>query len=271
MGTARSLSRLFVYPLKAAGAIELRDTTLDTFGLSGDRRWVLIGTDGRALTQREHPRLATVRVRLFGTALEVSAPGREPLRVEIPGGGPRVAVRVWEAACEGTPAGAVASAWFSDLLDADCRLVYMPPDVIRPVSPSYGRPGDRVGFADGYPLLLIGEGSLSDLNSRLRQPIPADRFRANLVVGGTEPFEEDRWDRIRIGTCTFRVVKPCARCVVTTIDQQTGIRGSEPLRTLAGYRKKGNRVLFGQNLIHDAPGSVAVEDAVEVLSWRATT
>lgn len=262
---------MYVYPLKAAGAVALREATLDDFGLTGDRRWTVVRNDGRALTQRDSPALATVRVRTAAGILEISAPGLRPLRVRTPDARARIPLRVWDDACEGAPAGEEADEWFSNLLGKECRLVHMPPGVVRSVNPEYGRPGDRVGYADGFPLLLIGEGSLDDLNSRLRRPIPASRFRANLVVSGAEPFEEDRWETIRIGACSFRVVKPCPRCVVTTIDQETGVRGEEPLRTLADYRKRDGKVLFGQNLIHDGPGRLEVQDVVEVLSWRSVT
>ena len=144
----------------------------------------------------------------------------------------------------------------------------MPADTIRPVNPAYGRPGDHVSFADGYPALLASEASLADLNSRLAAPVPMNRFRPNLVVDGTEAFAEDGWSRIRIGEVVFRVVKPCDRCVVTTIDQKTGKAGKEPLRTLSRYRKKDGKVYFAQNLIPDAPGTLRRGDPVEVLERK---
>ncbi len=147
----------------------------------------------------------------------------------------------------------------------------MPREVHRQVNLEFGRAGDRVSFADGYPLLLTSEASLSELNRRLETPVPMDRFRANLVVDGSDPFEEDRWARIRVGDVELRVVKPCARCVVTTTDQATGSRSREPLRTLATFRNEGGRVLFGENLIHDGPGRLRVGNRVDVLSTRSET
>ncbi len=138
----------------------------------------------------------------------------------------------------------------------------------RPVDPDYGKPGDRVGLADGFPFLLISEASLADLNARLEQPLPMNRFRPNLVIGGCEPFAEDGWSRVRIGSITFRVVKPCSRCAITTVDQTTAVAGKEPLRTLARFRKVGDKVLFGQNLIHDGTGTLRTDDPVEILQTR---
>jgi uncharacterized protein YcbX len=268
-GVSGNLTGLYLYPLKAAAAVELDHGQVDEFGLAGDRRWALIRPGGRVITQRDHAKLATVRSRPVAAGLEVQTPGCTPLTVPEPDeDATEVEVRVWGDVCHGRVARR-AAAWFSEFLGEACSLVFMPRQEIRPVSARYGRPGDRVSFADGFPFLLVGEGSLTDLNSRTSVPIPADRFRPNLVVSATKPFEEDRWDRIRIGECTFRVVKPCGRCAVTTVDQTTGEKGDEPLRALSGYRKRDGRVLFGQNVIHDGTGTLRLGDEVEVLSLNS--
>jgi uncharacterized protein len=141
----------------------------------------------------------------------------------------------------------------------------MPDDSVRPVDPDYAGPGHRVGFADGFPFLLISEASLDELNGRLTQPVPMARFRPNLVVAGCEAFAEDGWRRIRIGGLAFDLVKPCSRCIIPTIDIATGQRDAEPLRTLMGYRKRDNRILFGQNLVHDGVGLLRRGMPVQVL------
>jgi uncharacterized protein YcbX len=138
----------------------------------------------------------------------------------------------------------------------------MADQVVRPANPAFAPPGARVSFADGFPFLLISEESLADLNGRLAVPLPMNRFRPNLVVAGCEPYAEDGWKEIRIGDVKLRVVKPCERCLVTTTDQATGERGKEPLRTLATYRKVGNDVMFGQNVVHENTGELRVGDAV---------
>jgi uncharacterized protein YcbX len=260
---------LYVYPLKSARGLPLEEANLDSFGIEGDRRWCLSGGDGRVITQRDCPVLATLDVIPTEQGLELRAAGRRPLRVRRPEPGPDAqAVAVWEDLTAGLPVGAEADAWLVDLLERPCRLVYMPETTHRQVSLSHGRSGDRVSFADGYPMLLTSDASLAELNRRMGATLPMDRFRPNIVVDGGEPFAEDHWARIRVGNTEFRVVKSCARCVVTTTDQQTGRRGKEPLRTLATFRTVDGKVLFGENLIHDGPGPVRTGDAVEVLERR---
>ena len=260
---------LYVYPLKSARGLPLEEANLDAFGIEGDRRWCLTGSDGRVITQRDSPALATLDVVPTEQGLELNAAGRRPLRARRPEPGPEThVVAVWEDLTAGLPVGEEADSWLVDLLGRPCRLVYMPETTHRQVSLSCGRSGDRVSYADGYPLLLTSEASLAELNQRMGAALPMDRFRPNIVVDGGEPFEEDDWARIRLGDTDFRVVKPCARCVVTTTDQQTGARGKEPLRTLATFRTVDGKVLFGENLIHDGPGPVRTGDPVEVLERR---
>jgi uncharacterized protein YcbX len=261
---------LYRYPLKSARGASLDEATLDPFGIAGDRRWCLRGEDGKVITQRDCPALARLEVREIEAGIELHSDGRDPVTVLRPEPGTEpLSVLVWRDRTEGLPAGAKADAWLGSLLERPCRLLYMTPDTHRQVSLEYGQPGDRVSFADGYPLLLTSEASLADLNRRLDRALPMDRFRPNLVIDGEAPFAEDEWARIRVGSTEFRVVKPCARCVVTTTDQRTGAGGPEPLRTLASFRNAGGKVLFGENLIHDGPGPVRLGDPVEVLERRS--
>lgn len=256
--------------MKSARAEHLREARLDAFGIEQDRRWAVLGDTGRVLTQRECPVLATLSAEITAEGLELRTMDGDRLRVRRPDvGEPRVAVGIWNDTTEGASTDEGSAEWISRFLDRPARLVYMPESVERSVSPRFARPGDRLGFADGFPLLLTNEASLAALNERLATRIPMDRFRANLVVVGARPFAEDGWSRLRAGGVTVRVVKPCARCVVTTVDQETGIRGEEPLRTLADFRKRDGKVLFGQNLIHDGPGTVRVGDEVEILATAA--
>ncbi len=260
---------LFVYPLKSARGLGLQEAHLDEFGVRGDRRWCLVDDDGRVITQRESPVLATLDVAPGPRGLELRAARRPVLRVLTPGlDQPVYPVKVRADHTEGRAAGAEADSWLSELLGRSCRLLHMPASTRRPVSPTHGRPGDRVSFADGYPLLLTTEASLAALNERLSAAVPMDRFRPNLVLDGDEPFGEDSWTRIRAGETEFRVVKPCARCIVTTTDQQTGEREKEPLHTLATFRNVGGKVLFGENLIHDGRGPIRLGDKVEVVETR---
>jgi uncharacterized protein YcbX len=210
-----------------------------------------------------------IKVRIESDGLVVDAPGMSSLDVPFrPLEGRLMLTRVWNDLVESRMVGGGADRWFSEFLDVRCKLVYLPDGSVRPVDPAYGEPGDRVGLADGFPFLLISNASLANLNARLDHPLPMNRFRPNLVVGGCEPFAEDGWSLVRSGQLTFRVVKPCARCAITTVDQDTAARGKEPLRALARFRRAGNKVLFGQNLIHDEPGTLRTGDPVEILQTR---
>jgi len=259
------LSGVYVYPIKSCGGISLQGADLEATGLRHDRRWMLVDEAGRFMSQRRHPRMALISPSLAPDRLVVRAPGMPDL--EIPLGGEhaeRIDVEVWGDAQRGEPVGGHADRWFGRFLGAPCRLVRKPEDDLRPVDSAYARSGDQTSFADGFPLLLISEASLEDLNGRLERPVPMDRFRPNLVVRGCGPYAEDGWDEVRVGGTVFRVAEPCPRCAITTVDQGSGERGKEPLKTLATYRKAGGEVWFGRNLIHTSLGTVRVGDPVEV-------
>lgn len=261
------LRSLHIYPIKATGGVDLDEAVVERRGLAHDRRWLLVDAAGVFLTQREHARLALVRAQVYPAYLEVRAPAMEPLLVPFPEArAPRMGVRVWKNTVDAAVACEGAQAWFSRFLEVDCRLVYMDAAAVRPVDARYAVGESEVSFADGYPLLLTSEASLAALNARLDDPVPMTRFRPNVVVAGVEAFAEDRWRQVRIGEALFHVVKPCARCVVTTIDQQTAAQGKEPLRTLRTFRRRGRQVYFGMNLIPDEPGVVRVGEAVEVVA-----
>jgi len=184
--------------------------------------------------------------------------------------GAQIDVVIWKDHCKAVDQGAQAAQWLSAYLGTACRLVHIPDGYVRQVDQLYANTKqDQVGFADGYPLLLISQASLDDLNTRLAEPLPMTRFRPNIVVSGCTPFAEDTWKTIRIGDMLFTLAKPCARCVLTTVDPQTGIQGKEPLKTLATYRHlPGKGVLFGQNLIQKHTGSIRVHDTVQVLEYQ---
>lgn len=268
--SAPALAAIFVYPVKSAAGIALDAVELDAFGPRHDRRWLVVDPAGHFMTQRRHPRLALIRPTLGAEALTLDAPGMPTLTLPLePPAAATERVRIWNDDVDAQSAGDDAARWLSTFLDTPCRLVYMPDSSVRQVSLRYGRPGDRVAFADAYPLLLLSAESLDALNARLAEPLPVNRFRPNLVIRGVgEPNAEDRWRRIRVGSVELEVVKPCARCVITTIDQAAGRpAGKEPLRTLATYRRGPNGgVLFGMNAIHRGRGTLCVGDAVQVLA-----
>jgi uncharacterized protein YcbX len=228
---------------------------------------MLVDETGKFLSQRQLPRMALITVLLEGEQLVVKAPNRETLSIPLHLDRNRIPVQVWNDVCEAIPLGEEVSQWFSEFLETSCQLVYMPDSSFRPVNPRYTTDKQQVSFADGFPFLLISEASLQDLNQRLDEPVPMNRFRPNLVVSGCEAFAEDGWCSIRIGSIPFRVVKPCERCIITTVNQALGIRGKEPLQTLAQYRRRNGQILFGQNLIQGKLGTLQVGDSVEIDSF----
>jgi hypothetical protein len=254
------IAALYVHPVKGFAGIRVESAEVTARGLAHDRRWMVVDADGMFVTQRERPEMVLVRTALAAGAIELGAPGLPPFRLPLRHeAGPRRDVRVWRHQGRGV-AHAEGSAWISRFLGGPHELVYMPDQERRPVDPDYGRPGDIVSFADGYPLLLISQASLDHLNARLAAPIVMERFRPSLVVEGCPPHAEDDWPAFSIGALPFRGVKPCSRCVVTTVDPATGVRGLEPLRTLAVYRSRDGKVWFGMNVVPDGTGPLRVGD-----------
>lgn len=256
------ISQLIIYPVKSMGGIAVDRARVTDRGFFCDRRWMLVGPDHVFMTQREWPSMALFRLELLPDALKVASllcpdmlviPFRSSLEAFAD-------VRVWEDVCRAQFVSAEVDAWFTSALGTPCRLVHMPDETLRVVDPKYVPEGGITSFADAFPFLLIGQASLEDLNSRLAQPLPMDRFRPNIVVTGGTPFQEDSLGSFTIRNIRFRVVKPCARCVITTIDQRTAESGKEPLQTLARYRAQDKKILFGQNLAHEGLGELAVGD-----------
>ncbi|WP_437689742.1 MOSC domain-containing protein [Sorangium sp. So ce176] len=267
------ISAIHIYPVKGCRGVALDAASLDELGLAGDRRFMIIDPDGKPLTQRPLPRMALIETQLSPGSLTLRTDGRAPLSVPRAAQGARLlTVEVWSSTgLQAEDCGDEAAAWLSEALEHPARLVRIGEAFRRPVlRPSVARPEDVVTFADEFPLLVISEASLADLNAHLEEggaaPVPMDRFRPNLVVRGCAAFDEDRWGRVRIGDVVLRAGGPCARCVVTTTDQLTAERGLEPLRTLATYRRdpqKRGDLNFGQNYIHETKsGALRVGDEV---------
>jgi MOSC domain-containing protein len=261
-----------VYPIKSCAGHSLSTAQVEARGLRYDRELMVVDAAGQCtLTQREHPRLALVTPYREETRLSVEAPGMAPLTIELRQAGPPITAAIWNDQVASIDQGDEIADWFSRYLGLDCRLVGMASVTARPVDRRYAvHETDVVSYADGYPLLVISEESLTDLNAHLAEPVLMNRFRPNLVLSGSGiPFGEDYLRRFTLGHITFAAVKPCARCVMTTVDQKNGaFAGQEPLRTLATYRRGDRGALFGQNLIHQQLGMLTVGDQVRVLeTW----
>ncbi len=262
-----TLKELYVYPIKSIGGVPLQEARLDEQSIEHDRRWMLVDESRKFMSQRKHPRMALISTRLTPEHLVVEAPRMPELHLPLhPEEKGNIEVQVWSDTVRATPIGNEAGEWFSAFLGSPCKLVYMPNDEVRQVDQEYAQTGDRVGFSDGFPFLLVSQASLDDLGRRLGRDVPVDRFRPNLVVEGCEPFEEDEWRTLRIGEVDFRVLKPCSRCSIVMTDQASGNRDREVLATLAGYRRSGKKILFGQNLAHDSIGTLRADDAIEVFA-----
>jgi len=263
------LAEISLYPIKSCRGSAVDSAIVGKRGIEGDRSLMLITPAGEFLTQRDHPRMALINPQWRGGVLELSAPGMPARAITPIAGGPRRRVTIWRDTCEAADQGEAAAEWFSAFLDAPCRLVRLADDFTRAVDQKYApRPTDQAAFSDGFPFLIVSQASLDDLNQRLTTPLPMNRFRPNLVIAGSGPFAEDTWKLIRVGDILFDVVKPCARCAITTTDQATAVRGKEPLHTLAAYRTVNGEVMFGQNAIHHTEGRIALGDVVEILETR---
>jgi len=262
-----TVSELYIYPIKSLGGISLSNAEVTDRGLKYDRRWMLVDEQNRFLTQREYPQMALLKVQVENDGLLVThhLNGSVAIPFEQHNQG-KQEVAIWDDTCAGVFVDSELDNWFSAALGIKCRLVHMPEDTHREVDQRYASPGMITSFADAYPFLLIGQASLNDLNSRLAEPLPMNRFRPNIVFTGGEPFAEDLMNHIQVADINFYGAKLCARCVFTTIDQLTAVKAKEPLKTLAQYRLMDKKIMFGQNLVHEGTGIITIGDTLNVLS-----
>lgn len=262
------LDQISIYPIKSCSGISLQSSQVMNRGFPQDRRWLLVDKGGRFISQRTTPLLSQIKISLTNDHLQVNHAGKSQLNLSLTiQSNTHRKSSIWKDEVDGIWVGQEYDSWFSDVLGQQVHLVHMNEDVHRPLVKKY-LPQERsfeVSFADGFPYLLTSQESLDDLNSRLTNPIPMDRFRSNLVVSGFHAFAEDEWKKVGIGEVEFLVVKPCARCQVTTIDQQTGVSSKEPLKTLASYRKQNGKVMFGMNLVAINTGRVNLNDPVTIM------
>ncbi len=258
------LSELYIYPVKSCKGMSLRSVQVGAKGPLMDRRWMFVDKTGRFLSQRSIAKLAMIHVQLDDHFLFLSAPSTVPLMIPYGAVGSPCEVEVWDDRLLAHDMGEKASLWATNFLGQEARLVFLPDGSHRFVGASYGKEAEA-GFADRLPFVLLSDASLADLNKRVGMTLRMNRFRPNLVIGNAEPYEEDTWKRIRIGDIIFHFVKPCARSIVTTINQERAEAGDEPLTTLATFRKEDDNILFGQSLIHEGSGLLEVGQEVEIL------
>lgn len=269
------LSQISIYPIKSLAPLTKSQSIVTPRGLEQDRLLMLVDEQGLFITQRKYPKLALIQVVDESPAAEnsldlsLSAPDMAPLRISQGSFSlQKIPVEVWGDSCQALVADGLINQWFSQLIGFNVRLVSYDPSHPRPIAPDFSLPGDSVSFADGFPLLVISQASLDDLNSRLSTPVSMLNFRPNIVVSGSKAYAEDDWKKISIGDVTFDAVKPCSRCVLTTVNPTTGVKDpqGEPLKTLSQYRRAPGGVMFGMNLIPRDSGEIKTGDAVTVIA-----
>ena len=263
--TSIVLNEIYIYPVKSLKGISVSSWPVVVTGLKYDRKWMLVDSNRQFLSQRRLPKMALITTALTEDALILSAPGMCELSLPLePAPSEIINSTLWHDQVETIAVSAEADAWFSQFLDMECRLVFQPDTLIRPVNPNFAKPEDQTALSDGFPFLLISENSLVALNQAMHLDLAMTRFRPNLVVSGCESYAEDFWRNITIGDIDFRLPKPCSRCSVPTINPETGETGKEPLTTLNRLRKWQNKVYFGQNALHDNFGVLSVGDNVQI-------
>lgn len=258
------VSEIWIYPVKSLGGLRCREAMAFEKGFEHDRRWMLVDEQNRFITQREHPQLALFSVELSDGCLKVlHRKTKSAVEIEtIRASSKRLIATIWDDMVETYEVDEEVSRWFSRELGFTCRLVKFPETSQRPADKQFVPENRNVSLADGFPYLLIGQASLDELNKRLSEPVTMQRFRPNLVFTGGEPFTEDTWKKFNMGSVRFEAVKPCARCILTTVHPDTGLRGKEPLQTLSVFRKRDNKIYFGMNLIVLAQGLVREGDEI---------
>jgi uncharacterized protein len=266
------VSQLYIYPIKSLGGIAVSSVNITDRGFENDRRWMLIDDNNRFISQREIAETALLQVEILPGRLKVYHKKDQANSIEIPFAATTpafVTATIWDNSCEAQLVDANADKWFSAILNVSCRLVYMPDSTMVKIDPQYAASdNDITSFSDGYPILMISEASLEDLNNKLDKPLSINRFRPNLVFTGGDAFIEESMKEFSINYCTFYGVKPCARCVVTTIEQESAEKGKEPLKTLSLDRRKDAKVIFGENVIAAGTGKISIGDIITILQTK---
>jgi uncharacterized protein YcbX len=261
-----TVSQLFIYPIKSLGGFEVSSAALTDRGFMYDRRWMLVDEDNRFLTQREIPEMALLQCKIEKQSMVITHKiSGETFSFDLnERSGYQIAATIWDDTCEVAMVNDEANQWFTTILGNSCRLVFMPDESKRKVERPYAKNAEITSLSDAYPLLVIGQASLDDLNSKLETPVGIDRFRPNIVFTGGYPYQEDDMKHFQINKIDLFGVKPCARCTIITTNQQTAQTAKEPLKTLATYRMSENKVLFGMNVLFTGDGKIKVDDTIVI-------
>ncbi len=266
-----TVSELYIYPIKSLGGITKATVEITNTGFKHDRKWMLVDENYMFLSQRTHPQMALLQPTETGDGIVVTHKNNPTQSITIPfynEGKSTIQVSVWDDVCEAIEVSTLCNKWFSEMLQTTCKLVYMPDDTKRLVDKRYANNNEVTSFSDGYPILIIGQASLNHLNAKLDEQIPINRFRPNIVFTGGHAHIEDEMEMFNINDINFFAVKPCSRCVMTTINQQNMEKGKEPLKTLATYRSKNNKIYFGQNVLQQQNGIITIGNDIQVISKK---
>ncbi|WP_395377688.1 MOSC domain-containing protein [Marinicella sp. W31] len=259
------VSALFYYPVKSLAGIALQSAEIEALGIRYDRRWMVVDTSGRFVTQRQHPQMALIQVLLDNGHLKLSHALHGAVMVPDPQEDQDVQVDIWDSSVTAWACHATVDTWLSEVLGISCRLVYFSETSERQIDTAFAQAGEQVAFADGFPLLVVNEATLEALNAELAMPVPVQRFRPNIVLKGAQSLQEHQWQTLTIGDCMIDLVKPCSRCVMTTVDHQRGIRTSnEPFATLQRFNNINGKAVFGMNALCRKSGVIHVGDVVEI-------
>ncbi len=259
------ISELITYPLKSAKGISSKKLKLNTRGPEFDRDWMVINSNKRFLSQRQHPSMCLIETKLSNNCLTLTAPKKTPITIDFDSNSNTQNVVVWGDQVPASDCGDEAAAWISNYLSTECRLVHMPKETLRLVDTVYAKQNETVSFADGFPSLIISQASLDDFNSKLERPITMAHFRPNIIIESCPPFAEDEWQVIKVNGITFSLVKPCSRCIIPAIEPESGSKRMDIIKALSKHRRRGNATYFGQNALHDTQGIIQVGDEVEIL------
>lgn len=264
-----TVSQLFIYPVKSFSGISVESHSIDDRGFSLDRRWMLIDTNNNFVSQRTLPQMALVTTELTGNSILLKHKIDESFLLELEIGkhtGILTEAILFDKKTEGYLLSEYINRYLSNFFGINLRMIYMAEDIKRYANKKYAHSNEIVSYADGFPFLIIGEESLNELNRRMTAPVDITRFRPNIVFNGGTPFIEDDWKEIKIGNVKFRVVKPCSRCVIVTVDPETAKKNNETLTVLSKFRREGHKIYFGQNLLHSSVGNIQVGNEIEVLT-----
>lgn len=259
------LAEIYIYPVKSLAGIKVSNWQVNKKGLLHDRKWVLIDSKNRFLSQRHMPKMALIKTQLSDNKLILSTATSGTISLPLnPINGNDCTLEIWNQQCAAKTTQKEVNDWLSNFLAIECQLVYQPDEVIRSVDPKYALASDQINFPDGFPFLITSKASLDSLNQAMGLQLPMLRFRPNLVISQCHSYAEDSWRELTINQIDFRLPKPCSRCSIPTIDTETGETNKEPLSTLNRLRKWNKRVYFGQNALHSHTGTLATGNIVYI-------